>query len=305
MASINLPKEPKGKEFEEYISSLFQSRGYYIERNVVERITEEVFELDIITTDYSSTPPNIKLVEVKSGDWGYPDLFKLRGWMDYLKISKGIFVVKKENKDINLFKTIAQELSIEFIIIEDPKKPKDFLYDFLHIDIIDDADISTWRSSYWVERNLLNLLTHKKKSNPDIKRYNVLDEYYCKVNSETFFTENIYEKVFNLYSIFQKFPRISAKCGNEINGNDFDEDCNALPTNIYEDTYYKASNNDIQISTFIEHRARLAILKNAIDYRLYKISENTHKTQDNIFLKIPQTNYELKLSDLLPTSFKE
>ena len=122
MASINLPKEPKGKEFEEYISSLFQSRGDYIERNVVERITEEVFELDIITTDYSSTPPNIKLVEVKSGDWGYPDLFKLRGWMDYLKISKGIFVVKKENKDINLFKTIAQELSIEFIIIEDDTK---------------------------------------------------------------------------------------------------------------------------------------------------------------------------------------
>ena len=81
MASVSLPELPKGKEFEEYISAFFQSGGNYIERSIIEREVEEVLELDIITTDYCSSTPEIKLVEVKSGGWGFPDLFKVRGWM--------------------------------------------------------------------------------------------------------------------------------------------------------------------------------------------------------------------------------
>lgn len=72
MASVELPELPKGKEFEEYISAFFQSGGYYIERNIIEREVEEVLELDIITTDYGSAPPEIQLLEVKSGRLGVP-----------------------------------------------------------------------------------------------------------------------------------------------------------------------------------------------------------------------------------------
>jgi hypothetical protein len=77
MKSDELPGLPKGKEFEEYISAFFQSAGYYIERNIVKRGVEDVLELDIITTDYSSlsSPPDIQLIEVKSGGWGFPDLY--------------------------------------------------------------------------------------------------------------------------------------------------------------------------------------------------------------------------------------
>jgi propanediol utilization protein len=42
------------------------------------------------------TPPEIQLIEVKSGNWGFPDIFKLRGWMDYLNINKGVFIAKRE-----------------------------------------------------------------------------------------------------------------------------------------------------------------------------------------------------------------
>ena len=303
MASVSLPDLPKGKEFEEYISAFFQSSEYYIERNIIERETEEVLELDIIATDYSSPLPEIKLVEVKSGDWGFTDLFKIRGWMDYLNIDNGIFIASKERKNIDFFKEKAKRLNIDLVTIPDLSVSKEALSEVINNKTIENMDISMWRFSYWVERNLLKHLNHKKKSHQNKNCFKTLENYYFEVNSRVFFTENIVQKVYNLYSTFRKFPRISAKCGNELIGNDFDEEYDSLPKQIFEDTYYKCKYNDIQISTFIEHRARLAILKNAIDYKLYKMGGDENKTKDH--LEIAGLDFEISLLDLLPTSFKE
>jgi len=300
MASVSLPDLPKGTEFEEYISAFFQSGGYYIERNIIER---EVLELDIVITNHNFSPPGIKLLEVKSGDWGFADLFKVRGWMFYLNISNGIFIVSKEKDNFDFYKQIANALNIDLVVISDLSKSKGALSEFMSNESIENVDISTWRFSYWVERNLLKRLTHKKKSHSDKKCFKSLEDYYFEVNSGIFFTDNIAKKVCKLYSIFQKFPRISAKCGNELIGNSFDGEYDALPEQIYGDTYYECKYNDIQISTFIEHRARLAILKNAIDYELYKAIGDKSKTSD--ILKISGLNSEIWSLALLPQSFKD
>ena len=306
MASVSLPDLPKGEEFEEYISAFFQSGRNYIERNIIEREVEEVLELDIISTDYCSSPPEIKLLEVKSGKWGFSDLFKVRGWMDSLNISNGLFVAIKGRSNVDLFKNKAKELNIDLVVIPDLSESKGALSEFMRNETIEDVDISTWRFSYWVERNLLKRLNHKKKSHQDKKCFKALGDYYFEVNSGIFFAENIVQKVVRLYSTFQKFPRISATCGNELIGNTFDDEwleTDTLPPQIYKDTYYKCNYNDIQISTFIEHRARLAILKNAVDYKLYKEAGIKSKSKD--ILKISGLDFEISLLDLLPSSFKE
>lgn len=304
MAFVSLPDLPKGKEFEEYISAFFQSDGYYIERNIIEREAEEVLELDIVTTDYCSSPPEIKLLEVKTGDWGFPDLFKVRGWMDYLNISNGVFIASKVRENSDFFKKKAKGLNIDLVVISDLSESKDALSELMNNTTIEDIDISTWRYSYWLERNLLKHLNHKKKSHTNKKCFKALDDYYFEVTSGVFFTENIVEKVYKLYSTFQKFPHISAKCGNELIGNTFDGEYDTLPEKIYNDTYYKCSYNDIQISTFIEHRARLAILKSAIDYKLYKEAGIENKTKDKPLLMISGSVLQ-SLLDSLPSSFKE
>ena len=88
---IKLKELPKEKEFEEFISAYFQNGGYFIEQNIIDRQIEEVLELDIIVTDYNKNPPKIILLEIKSGEWGFADIFKIRGWMDYTNISEGLF----------------------------------------------------------------------------------------------------------------------------------------------------------------------------------------------------------------------
>lgn len=304
--SISLPKPPEGKEFEEYISAFFQSAGHFIERNIVERDIEEVLELDIIATDYHSnaSPPKIRLIEVKSGSFGFSDLFKLLGWMYYLNqknknINNGIFIVKKERNNVDFFKEKAKKLNIDVQVIPDLNKSNEVFSNYL-INRPSIEDIDTWRLSYWVERKLLERLINKKKSNPDKKCYKALSDYYFKVNSETFFPEDILGKTIPLYSTFEENSHISARCGRELMGVSFDEYeyWDTLPKEIYSDTYYKCNYNDIQISTFIEHRARLAILKNAVDYILIQRSK-----EQKIPSKTRGIEHETSSISGLPESF--
>jgi len=301
--SVSLPPLPKGREFEEYISAYFQSSGNYIERNIIEKGAEEVLELDIIATDYYLPLPKIKLLEVKSGDWGFPDLFKVKGWMDYLNISEGVFVASKGRENLDFCRERVKRLNIDLVIIANLNKTKEALSNFIDDKTIEKVDISAWRFSYWIERNLLKLLKQKKRANHNtyIKRFEVLDDYYSEINNGIFLTENIIQKVEKLYSTFQKYPHISAKCGNELLGNTFDDECDTVPKQIFQDTYFKCYYNDIQISTFIEHRARLAILKNAVDYLLYSDAA-TDKVRTNDVIK-NTLGLNISLLDSFP-SFK-
>ena len=72
---------PKGKELEEFVAAHFQCAGYYVEKNITEQHVHQVLELDVVATKYVDATPEKMLVEVKSGNWGFPDLFKVCGWM--------------------------------------------------------------------------------------------------------------------------------------------------------------------------------------------------------------------------------
>ena len=305
MPSINLPKLPKGKIFEECVSAFFQSAGQYIERNIIERDIEEILELDIIATDYNSKLPDIKLLEVKSGNWGFPDIFKIRGWIDYLNVEKGILIVHNKKPNFDFIKERAKELDIELGLVSQLDKAKEELSIFINnSDKIDNLDVGIWRFSYWIERNLLKRLNHKKKSYKNKKCYQILENYYYDLNCGIFFTENIVQKLGSLFSTFQKYPHISAKCGNEIMGKSFEEECNILPPQVFNDTYYECKYTDIQISTFIEHRARLAILKNVVDYILYKNAGYANKTEGEFEIKVKNEIIKIPLKDwLLPSRF--
>jgi hypothetical protein len=305
MAGVRLPEFPKGKEFEEYISALLQAGGYYIERNIIDRKGTEVLELDVITTDYSKKLPNIQLLEVKSSEWHFSDLFKVRGWMDYLKLNNAAFIAKGSRDNVDRFEEVAGVLEITPVIIERIEDSETSISELIQRNNLSDIDISTWRYSYWLERIMLRNLTQKKRCHSDQKRFKVLDDYYFKVNSSLFFIVNLVSRIEQLYSTFKKYPLVSAKCAHEMNGEEFDEDHQTIPRDIYENTFFECNYNDIQISTFIEHRARLAILKNAIDYKLYKDSGDLERTIDIVKFKFKGRTFKISILNILPKTFRE
>ncbi len=307
MAEVTLSEFPKKFEYEEYISAYFNSAGYYVERNIIEKDIEPVLELDLISTNYNKSPQEIKLYEVKSGDWGFPDIFKLRGWMDYLGIEHGGIIGNRERRNYFFLKERAHSLNIETMIIPENGVTQELFHElFPNIDF-NPVDVETWRFSYWIERNLLKRLKRNKNSISGKKCYKILDDYLFEVNSGIFFTENVIEKVEKLYKAFQKHPYISAKCGNEMIGNDFEDDVKAVPEEVFKKTFYKCEYTDVQISTFIEHRARLAILKNVVDFQIYKDAGITEKIKavPRLIINSEKFHHEITSYDFLPTTFKD
>jgi hypothetical protein len=88
--TIALPKKPKGDDYEGLVSAYLIALGYFIETNLhLREGTVEILELDIIATSAVDPLKNVLLLDAKSGKSGFADIFKMYGWMQYLRISKG------------------------------------------------------------------------------------------------------------------------------------------------------------------------------------------------------------------------
>jgi hypothetical protein len=310
MTSVHLPGLPKEKEFEEYVAALIQSGGLFIERNIIDREIEEILELDIVTTNYEKTPPDMKLIEVKSGDWGFGEIFKIKGWMCYLKLTEGALVVAScTKKSMEFVANKAKNLDINLIVIDNSSPSASSLAPVIGERKIDEIDITSWRFSYWVERNLIKYLKLTMKDNPSKICLKALNDYYYQVNSKIFFTENIVDRVDELYATYKRFPNISAKCAHEFMGDSFHIDYDTLPKNMYNETFYDCRLNIIQVSSFIEHRARLAILKSAIDFKLYSLSGDEKKICSQRMIGVPGIKGKrdpLTIAyDMMPPAFEE
>ena len=109
--AIDTPKLPKDDDYEDYISSYFLAKGYFVESRLrLSPDSTEILELDLVCSPSDSLGYDRILVDAKSGSWGFPDLFKIFGWRTYLGIPTGIIahvnVAQKE-------KTKATELVSE------------------------------------------------------------------------------------------------------------------------------------------------------------------------------------------------
>jgi hypothetical protein len=247
---VDLPKFPDGKEFEEYVSAYLQCGPVYIERNIVEREEQEVLELDIIGTDYSKAPPHVRLFEIKSGSWGFADIFKIYGWLNYLGITDGAFVLKQSKNSVEYYRKKVKQLGIELLVLADLVDTASVLAPLIGKHTPDGDDIVCWRFSYWIERNLLRLLNQKKRSTTSMECYRTMEDYIYVVNSGSFFTESAVERAEELYRVFKDSPLLSAKCAREIKGGAFSEDTKNIPSDLFDDTFYKCKYTDFRTALY-------------------------------------------------------
>lgn len=297
--TVILPAFPTNTEFEEYVSAYVQSGGYFVERSLIYRQEEEIFEVDAIATTYSSTnPPLERLIEVKSGDWGFPDIFKVSGWGKYLGIGDLELVVCKPKTNQMFIKAKSSEIGVRISL-----HPNDVqalttteLLPGLHVDPL---DVIAWRFSHWAERRLLKRIKQRKKSIQNCKRYHVLDEYYHNVTSAVFFSPNVVHRARAPYNSFQQYPYLSARVANECCGNDFDQAHTEIPKDFFAAAYYKGEANDLDLSTYVEHRSRLALMKAAVDLCQYE----SFGIKDKVADVVEYLGFKFSLKETLPANF--
>ena len=175
--AIKLVEIPKDKDYEDYLCAYLQADGLYVERSIIHREVEELLELDILTTDFQENSAKNNLIEIKGGDWGFSDIFKIKGWMIYLNYESGSFIVQKSRPSISYFKDKAKELNIHLIDNSDLSATKETLKEFLLLEPHEE-DIETIRFAYLLERKQLQKIKTLKKKFPEIQSYAKLDDYF-------------------------------------------------------------------------------------------------------------------------------
>lgn len=280
-AAIELVKIPKDEDYEDYLCAYLQAGGLYIEKKIIQREVEELLELDILTTNFQIDSADNLLIEIKSGDWGFGDIFKIRGWLSYLNYKSGCLIVQRSRPSISYFKDKANELSIELIDNSDLDKTKEVLEHLLLIEP-EEKEIETIRFSYLLERKMLKELKKLKKENykaeNKLKCYPAIDDYFFKINSGSFFSRDPIRRINQLFEYYKKFKNITAKTCHELNGGEFDDEVSELGDSCYSDTFYQAKEGILQITLYVEHIARVTILKCVIELLIEKLRGNYDET---------------------------
>lgn len=300
----------KAVELEEYVAALFQASRHFVEKQVIERETEaEILELDAVATSYATGSPKSVLVEAKSGDWGFADAFKVRGWMEYLGIPEGAFFASKDTgKDPAFFAEKCSSFDVRFVHLGDFADSIKRFEAANFPAVADPFCVDLWRLSYWAERELIRYARAYSKGNPQsIGAADVL-KYLHLVNNTVFFTPDIRRRLRELYGAYQDHPKLSLGVALELAGGAYDphgtDPTNAIIKKAMQDGSYPL----VQVAFYAEHRARLAILKAAIDHES-AVVEGTLKAPKTLPAGGGSGMLDVLLKDLgywaLPNSFRE
>ena len=268
MAYIVLAEIPgSGRELEDYVAGLFQAAGYFVERGIHERAFTEVLELDVVATRYDGGTPVSVLVEAKGGHWGFPDLFKVAGWMRYLGIEHGGFFIARDNtpRDVPRVHDKVAPLGISLVDLADFRDSRR-RFEAGGFGSINDMFLpDLWRYSFWVERALLDRLRALKRGSPRLIGPAAALRYHDLVHDHVFFVKDRSERLALLYKAYRDHPKLSLSLAGELAGAPFDPCSPPSHSAILAEALHEGKHAPVQASFYVEHRGRLSILKAAID----------------------------------------
>ena len=261
---VKLPDTPKGKELEDFFAALLQCTHHFVEKNIRD---PDVLELDVVATSYAEGRPEDRLFEVKGDkDWGFKDIFKLLGQMVYIGISRGAFITTRrpQDREPEFYGDRCKKVNIDLLLVEDIDRAGD-IFDEAGYGPGDEMLCRLWRFSFWVERCFIEVLRQLASSNPQDQAPREALRYYRLVNSGVFLTRDVVERVGQLYKAYMDHPYLTAGAAREMSGGVFDP---VTPggSPLIREALYNGQHPLLQACMYLEHRARLSILKGAVDY---------------------------------------
>lgn len=296
--TVTLPDIPGvGAELEDYVAALFQASGHFVEKQIVERDPADLLELDIFVTGYGPGPVVKRLIEVKGGHWGYTDLFKVVGWMNYLELDHGAFFVTKW-EDRESARSRMEPLGLDVVCFDEFSTAPQ-VFENQSFGVLPDAEVlDLWRHSYTAERKLVRLILAKSKGGSEGAR--AAKVYHDLINNGTFLARAPEESLALLYDAYRNHPKLTLGYARELDGETFDPNTPSTTSASYKAAMHQGSNPVLQACMYLEHRARLAILKAAVDYAIANPDGPPRLTSESGSLTFRGLTYHS-----LPSSFQD
>jgi hypothetical protein len=265
--TIRLPTDPRSDAYEDFATAYAFAAGYFVETRLKLRdTTVEVLELDVVATSALTKDAKRVLVEAKSGGWGFPDVFKVSGWINFLGIPAGVVIYReeieqrrKESLDAVSKKTNVSCHRFDLVgkVVESP------FNDGRKIDADFGGHILTkaWYSQI-SQRLVFANFTSYCKSSPgaafESLIANTID--YQRAAERSFFESDPAARVAALYRAYQRNPNLSGAFVDAMST------AKAVPMqNIWNEANDTKDHLWLQYVMFLEHRARIGIIKAAAD----------------------------------------
>lgn len=283
-----LPRDPHGTDLEDYVASHLVSRGAFVETGVTERDPKDILELDIVWTDYRQQSAPRLPIEIKSRPWHLEDIFKFYGWMTYLDLNHGYFVcrhmpVRIDAKSIN---KIAERIKITVVHIDDLKNLEERFAIFKLPAPSQKYLPEIWQFSFRVRRRLHKSLSLSIEKEHCPNTGKAAKDYFKLINDAVFFEPDVRTRIGLLAEAHRLHPYLAKSAAAEIagEGTNFED---PPDTRVFKRTLFHGGHIPVQACLFLAHKARLAILKGAIDYAIAKSSGTLpEKAVDILGLKI-------------------
>lgn len=299
--TIQLPKDPKDHDYEDQIAAILLASGYYLEtRLILKKGSEEVLEFDAIATptnDYT----NRRIVEVKSGSWGMPDLFKLYGQTMYTNHEAAWLIHKKATSTTKkaAIQDLSENIPVSTIHINLAEQPAKTEYEEIPEAIAMDEKlrnlifvVAWWsRSGDRVAQGRFKAWTKSDTTEAEaIKKARV----YCGQLEESLFKSSPLARADAIYDAYKKAPQLTSSLINHVVSS-----TGETLKQVRHSVTDTAERPHLQYIMSLEHKARIAIIKNAYD----TILGEKLKTHD--MLPWSEKTWDTIYKTILPSSFQE
>lgn len=279
-----LAANPAGLELEDFVAAHLASRHRFVETGVTERDPVDVLELDVVWTDYSEDKPCRHPVEVKSGDWGIGDVFKFFGWSKYLELGPGWCFCRRlpgrvEHADLV---RLCDRLEISLLHAQDLESVTGLLAGKGLPEPVNPWLPELWRFSFWAQRRLQRSLglAIDKQLCPNTAK--AARNYQKLINDAVFFEPDVRSLVAVLMDAHWEHPKLAQSMAAEIEGTAWDAE-NCTTTVTFRNALYVGNHFPVQACLYLEQRARLAIMKAAVDYVIARDAHALPKRTVKIF----------------------
>lgn len=264
-----MPSRPTAKQYEDLVSAYYRGKGYFTETRIELRTgSATILELDLVATPTGDDFENRLLVEAKSGGWGLGDLFKVYGWRTYLGISSA-HLMYRESADKHkkqAIKKVGRATGVEckhFTIRGDGENDDD--EDVASCNNIDKSLLTKVSIAAWFQQIAERLAYARflQKAKSMRSELLALARNYHEATRASFFEKTALERVRRLYRAYQAAPNLT--------GQFVEEEANKKGLSEKDIWYALQDTNDylwLQYISLLEHKARSAVIKNALDHAL-------------------------------------
>lgn len=274
---LTLPSIPKDEWYEDYVAAVLSIGGLFLERRLILNQPINILELDVVVTRIGQNDVEKTLSEVKSAGWGLTDVFKVRGWLDYLKYEKASFVsLDSPNGRNPEYQQVAKMLNIDLIDVQkqdEEKLDETHLRQVYGITQIDkkvyDCAFPMLRYAYCLERLMSEkYLKPMAKDSNGLHAYKELRQYINLIHDYTFFENDTHRRLMAVFQAFVDYRNITARMDTERRTGQYEDYEHAtLSAESFRELFYDlpAHQNPLHVALYAELYNRLIMLKLVVE----------------------------------------